>query len=340
METEGLVIRGSETRRSPGEQEGTAELVRLALAFADLLRGRAEPGGGTPLRAVIGFDAFRSSWESQNSLLRGLSAGGVEVIHLGVAPSPLLLFSARALGAEGALHLAGDGRRARKSVRAYVNGAPLGAEDLLRLRRKMEESTVPAILPLRGRVRYINMIPDYLRSLEERFSGLRPLLRRFQTEVVVGANHGAAAMTVPHALLRVGCRVVKLGCALGAGEGSGHAAHDDPAMLQELGLVVRATRADLGVSLDGEGRRIAFVDGAGKPVHGGRIEALLGSPSPDGDWEGSDATVTLLRLVEALTRTRIARGRKIMFREMLAPDAPSRPPRGDPPGRGRSTKPA
>lgn len=331
MEREGLVIGESEIRRTPGETGTASGLVQLALSFAEILRRKDGKG---PLRAVIGFNAFRSSWEPQNSLLRGLSAGGVEVMHLGVVPSPVLLFAARRLGADGAILLADDGERGRKSLRLFANGSPLDREDLVLLRREMEGRSVPPVLPVRGRVRYINMIPDYLRELEKRFAGVRPLLRRFQAEVVVGANHGAASMTAPHALLRAGCRVVKLGCTLDARNGMDHAAYDSAATLQELGMVVRATRADFGASLDGEGLRAAFVDGGGRPISAGTIGALLEQP---GDAEGSeeeDAAALLLRLVGALTRARTARGRKILFREMLDPPtspssrAPARIPSG------------
>jgi phosphomannomutase/phosphoglucomutase len=286
---------------------------------------------------VIGFDAFRSSWDLQDALVRGLSAEGIEVIHLGLVPTPLLHHSAARLGADGAVFLAGGSGRGEKTIRLYTGGSPLSREDLVSLLRTMEKQPGAPLLPLRGRVRYINVIPDYLRDLEREFATLPPLLRRFPAKVVVGANHGPASMTAPSILLRLGCRVVKLACTVEARGRCEGAPYDSAATVWEVGMVVRAARADFGVSFDREGRRITVVDSEGERVPAAAIDALLATEETRLKG-GEDGTYGTLRMVDLLTRSRANLGRNTLLTNTLqeipssfswkGASTPGQPPRG------------
>ncbi len=252
------------------------DLVRLGQAFARSIGGGERRRVAAPLRVAVGFDTRHSSWDLQNSLVRGVAAGGVNVINLGHAPSPLVLFSAARLKLDGAVIVTGSHRSHQwNGVRFYTAGRPLDRDEIDELRSRAFDMAPPTLLPLTGEITYINMVPDYLRRLEKEFAPLERATKRKPIRVVTACHHGVASLTAPFALSRAGCRVARLGCTLTAVEDAPPPDPSDPALLRELGSMVRASSSDLGVAFDGDGDRIRAVDQEGEVIAADDIFALL-----------------------------------------------------------------
>ncbi|MBN1826920.1 MAG: hypothetical protein JW958_11695 [Candidatus Eisenbacteria bacterium] len=249
-----------------------SDLVRVGAAFVDLVRRRTCPADRFPPRVVIGFDARPSSWELQNALVRGIASRESNVVHLGLSPSPLVLFSMNQLKMDGAVIIGGGGRPTEwNGAHFYLEGRALRADDTRDLLRRAARVPEAPVLPMHGRITYLNMIPDYLRRMEKEFGGSMGAGIR----VVAAGNHGAASLIAPHALLRSGCAVLKLGCVLGVHAEHARSDPADPSTIRDLGSAVRGFNADFGVAFDGAGERIAVVDRAGLPIPGDHLLALF-----------------------------------------------------------------
>src|ERR1019366_6345698 len=60
----------------------------------------ARTGGRT---VAVGYDGRHSSPELETELVKGLSQSGMEVVRIGVGPTPMLYYTATKLGTHGAV---------------------------------------------------------------------------------------------------------------------------------------------------------------------------------------------------------------------------------------------
>ena len=131
------------------------------------------------------------------------------------------------------------------------------------------------LLPIKGNVAYRNMVGEYLQSMESRFEQVADWTCDKPVSVVVSANHGVASLTAPHALLRMGCRVLKMSCSMGGRAEDACPDPADPGRLRGIGSAVRAFGGDFGVSIDGEGARITVLGDDGRVISSDRILSLF-----------------------------------------------------------------
>ncbi len=280
-------------------------LVRLGRAYGILVNRIFDGKSGTKRRVVLGFDARPSSWDLQNALVRGLCAEGINVLNLGMAPSPLVNFSAFHLKTEGAISLTGSHRPAGwNGARLYIGRQPLEKNLLDEILANSRHIGRRDLLPMIGEVTYLNMVPDYLRSMQREFEPAQKWMGSKPIHVVVAGGNGVAALTAPQALTRIGCRVLRLRCSLEAADRASLYDPSDPAALRELGQTVRAARADFGVIFDGDGDRLRIVDNQGEAVRPDHLMLLFAQSMADhhpGVRVACDLRTTD-RLEEALAR--------------------------------------
>ncbi|NUB90199.1 phosphoglucosamine mutase [Haloterrigena sp. SYSU A121-1] len=118
--------------------------------------------------------------------------------------------------------------------------------------------------------------------------------------VALDPGHGAGAITSPEFLRELGCRVVTVN-----GQPDGHFPGRDPepvpGNLDDLGELVRATDADVGIAHDGDADRAIFFDETGEYVEGdATLAALAAAELEEGDTTVSAVNVSQ-RLVDVVT---------------------------------------
>ena len=227
-------------------------------------------GGG---EFVVGRDTRVSGPMLQAALSAGIAAEGVDVVDLGVIPTPGVAAVAASRGVPAAVISASHNPY-------HDNGVKLLAQGGLKLDDAREELIERAVADLRGSaeanpagVGRIRSDPDALgwycdrvvSALEGRtLGGLR---------VVVDCANGAASATAERILSGAGAEVVEVVAAAPDGyninEGCGST---DPSSLAEA---VRAHGADAGLALDGDADRVIAVDEHGNVVDGDRLLALF-----------------------------------------------------------------
>jgi phosphoglucosamine mutase len=284
--------------------------MSLAAAATDVLAGtgafaRAQDAHRRPV-AVVGRDPRASGEFLEAAVVAGLAASGVDVLRLGVIPTPAVAYLTAELDADfGVMLSASHNPAPDNGIKIFARGGvklPDAVEDQIEA-RLAEASEAAATL---GRLAGPSGVPqggfgrvrdasgegqrylDYLLSTvtgpehAETGSPLQGL------RVVVDCAHGAASMFAPGLLRRAGAEVIEIGTdpdGLNINEGCG-STH-----LDTLSAAVVAHGADAGIAHDGDADRCLAVDAAGQVIDGDQILAVLALALHDSGRLAGDTVV-------------------------------------------------
>jgi phosphoglucosamine mutase len=296
---------GTDGVRGLANVDLTAELaVDLSVAAAHVL-GEAGAFEGHRPRAVVGRDPRASGEFLEAAVVAGLASAGVDVVRLGVLPTPAVAYLTGATGSDlGVMLSASHNPMPDNGIKFLARGGVKlddQIEDAIeaRMGEGWQRPTGAAV----GRVLddsqgFETYVSHLVRSAPNRFDGLK---------VVVDCANGAASLTAPEALRRLGAEVVTRasspdGLNINLNCGSTH-------MAGLRGEVV-GHGADLGIALDGDADRCLAVDSTGELVDGDQILAILALAMRDSGRLSNDTVVATvmsnLGFVQAMVRERIA----------------------------------
>ena len=234
------------------------------------------PPGRRPV-AVVGRDPRTSGEFLEAAVVAGLASSGVDVLRLGVTPTPAVAYLTGALDAEfGVMLSASHNPAPDNGIKFFARGGvklPDEAEDEIERRLSVLPGAddVPELGfgritdASRERERYL----DHLLATLPDSGGRAPLAGM---KVVVDCAHGAAYEIAPRMLCRAGADVLAIGAEpdgdnINSGCGS--------TSLDALGAAVVAHGADVGIAHDGDADRCLAVDANGQVVDGDQILAVL-----------------------------------------------------------------
>ncbi len=217
-------------------------------------------------RAVaLGRDGRLTSPDLRDRVLAGITAAGVDVVDIGICPTPLLYFALYELPVDGGVMVTGSHNAAEyNGFKLCLGKMALHGDDVQELRRLIEAG---AYVSGSGTVSTATVIPPYLRYLKEQFAGVDGT----GLHVVLDCGNGAASLVAKAALEQLGCRVTGLYDDLD-GRFPNH--HPDPTVvenLRDLMQAVRHHRADAGIAYDGDADRIGTIDEQGTIIWGDRL---------------------------------------------------------------------
>ncbi|MGI5377535.1 phosphoglucosamine mutase [Streptomyces sp. CA-251387] len=266
---------GTDGVRGVANADLTAEMaLGLSVAAAHVLAEAGTFEGHRP-KAVVGRDPRASGEFLEAAVVAGLASAGVDVLRVGVLPTPAVAFLTGALGADlGVMLSASHNAMPDNGIKFFARGGHKLADELEdrieavydehRHGEPWERPTGAAV----GRVRaydegFEEYVAHLLGVLPNRLDGLK---------IVLDEAHGAAAGVSPEAFSRAGAEVVTIGAEpdglnINDGCGSTH--------LDKLKAAVIEHGADLGIAHDGDADRCLAVDHTGEEVDGDQILAVL-----------------------------------------------------------------
>jgi phosphoglucosamine mutase len=298
-------IFGTDGVRGVAGRELTAQLaMELAVAAVPVLADRA----GSPRRperpgrpvAVIGRDSRASGDFLEAAVVAGLASAGVDVLRLGVIPTPGVAYLTGALQADFGVVLSASHNPAPDNGIKFFGpgGVKLldETEDEIEalLRATPLDQTAVQDAAVFGRVtdaysKHEVYLDHLLATLPVAADGRSPLQG---LRVVVDCAHGAAYSIGPRALRRAGAEVIAIGAApdgenINAGVGSTH--------LDAVAAAVAEHDADAGLAFDGDADRCLAVDADGAPLDGDQILTVLASQlKRSGQLAGNAVVVTVM----------------------------------------------
>ncbi|MDK8762404.1 phosphoglucosamine mutase [Corynebacterium sp. MSK218] len=245
--------------------------LRLGQAAAEVFTSDRESYERRPL-AIIGRDPRVSGEMLDAAIASGLASRGVDVVRVGVLPTPAIAFLTDDFGADlGVMISASHNPMPDNGIKFFSAGGkklPDEVED--RIQAAMDNLTEDG--PTATKIgRIISEAPDgrerYLKHLAEvvttDLSGIK---------VVVDTANGAASKVAPEAYAAAGAEVIAIHNkpnAFNINEdcGSTHIDKTQEAVVEH--------GADLGLAHDGDADRCLAVDAEGNVVDGDQIMALL-----------------------------------------------------------------
>jgi phosphoglucosamine mutase len=287
---------GTDGIRGVAGRELTAGLAMdVAAAAAGVLTstgagpGEADGAGGRApgqhAVAVVGRDPRVSGEFLEAAVVAGLAASGVDVVRLGVMPTPAVAHLTAALGAAfGVVLSASHNPAPDNGIKFFASGGlklPDAVEDAIEARLAARVATAsrsgPVTLPADGFGRVTDAADQgerYIAHLLGTLPGGRgaSALPLAGLRVVVDCANGAASRFAPDMLRRAGANVIAIGVDpdglnINAGVGS--------TSIEALSAAVVETGADAGIAHDGDADRCLAVDAAGRLVDGDQILAVL-----------------------------------------------------------------
>jgi phosphoglucosamine mutase len=236
--------------------------------------------------AVVGRDPRASGEFLEAAVVAGLAASGVDVVRLGVMPTPGVAHLTAALGAEfGVVLSASHNPAPDNGIKIFASGGvklPDAVESeiearLAELRHAPSGHHGPVGVPADGFGRVTDATDADERYLDHLLSTVRdpagsqagPLAG---LRVVVDCANGAAARFAPDLLRRAGAQVTAIGA-----EPDGLNINDEvgSTCIDTLSAAVVAAGADAGIAHDGDADRCLAVDATGRVVDGDQILAVL-----------------------------------------------------------------
>jgi phosphomannomutase len=241
--------------------EGDAEAV--GRTFGTIVR-RA---GGT--KVAVGRDGRESSQAFEQALVSGLTASGIDVVRIGLGPTPMLYFAEAELGVDGGIMITGSHNPASYNGFKMVHrhGAFFG-EDIQRLGRMAADSDWETG---EGRTSDEDVMDRYVDRLLEDYDG-------GAFRIGWDAGNGAGGPVVERLAKRLPGEHHLLYTEVD-GRFPNH--HPDPTVetnLEDLKALVAEKGLDFGIALDGDADRIGAVDGEGRVVWGDQLLSILAEP--------------------------------------------------------------
>ncbi|MDV8053881.1 MULTISPECIES: phosphoglucosamine mutase [unclassified Rhodococcus (in: high G+C Gram-positive bacteria)] len=254
----------------------TAELaLRIARAAAAVLAPNVD---GVRRVAVVGRDPRISGAMLSAAVSAGLTASGVDVIDVGVLPTPAVAYlTAEYDAALGVMISASHNAMPDNGIKIFAAGGHKLDDDV--------EDRIEAALDPEGRSRNDAQPYDATGAAIGRIDVAHDAAARYTEHlassvshrldgvtVVVDCSHGAASVVGPEIYRRAGATVVAInaepdGININDGCGSTH--------LEGLQKAVVEHGADLGIAHDGDADRCLAVDASGSVVDGDAIMTVL-----------------------------------------------------------------
>lgn len=248
--------------------ETLAEKIGLAFRYVltpeDLQNGQ---------NVVVSRDMRSHSKSLCDALISGLRAGGLEVVDLGLATTPMNYFAVGKLKAAGGVQVTASHNPAQYNGCKFSrsDAQPVSGDHGIPLIQERVTSGNLDPAAVEGTLRPHSIFPDYalhVLSYLKRPESAEPL------KVVVDAANGMSCLYRP-ILDELGIELVPLYFKLD-GTFPNHEANPlKPENLIDLCNKIKETGADLGVSFDGDADRAAFVDEMGEPVGSDLSTALI-----------------------------------------------------------------
>ena len=245
--------------------------VALSLGQAIALHFARKKGGG---RIVIGKDTRRSSYMFEYALSAGISSMGAQAILTGPLPTPGIAFLTTAMRADAGVVISASHNPFEDNGIKFFDheGFKLSDEVELQMEEYVFSSHDDSIKPTGstiGRaIRIKDAVGRYVEFLKSTFPK-KLNLKGFK--VVVDCANGAGYKVGPLLFSEMDAEVVAIGT-----EPNGTNINDRCGALHSEKMVelVRKTKANIGIAIDGDADRVILCDEKGEIIDGDRVLAL------------------------------------------------------------------
>ncbi len=216
--------------------------------------------------AIVAYDCRLSSIDFKNALLDGLLQTGVNIVNIGMVPTPLMYFSVRHLNRKaGIMVTASHNPKEYNGFKIWFGESTVYADELLYLRDLLEAEKFATG---RGILTEHDIIPSYVKEVKKRLNISKKM------KIVVDGSNGVGGELCCELLTSLGAEIVPMYC---EPDGNFPNHEPDPSIeepMKDLMAKVVELKADFGIGLDGDGDRIGVVDANGRLLGGDELLSI------------------------------------------------------------------
>jgi phosphomannomutase len=217
-------------------------------------------------RVAVGRDGRTHSPEFEEALVEGLTSGGLDVVRIGMGPSPMLYFAVATLDVQGGVQVTGSHNPADyNGFKMLLNGRSVFGAEIQDLGRRAAEGDWSEG---QGKVEEIDIDDSYVDALVKGFDGQA-------CRIGWDAGNGAAGPVLEKLVKRLPGEHHLLYTEVD-GRFPNH--HPDPtveANLADLKRLVADKQLDFGFALDGDADRLGAIDSEGRVIWGDQLLIIL-----------------------------------------------------------------
>ena len=257
------VLREYDIRGIIGETLGADDARAIGRGFGTML---AEAGGK---KVAVGYDGRVSSPMLEHALVEGLNASGMDVVRIGMGPTPMLYYAeASAADVDGGIQITGSHNPANyNGFKMVFQGRPFFGADIQELGRR---GAAGEWADGSGTNEDRDVLDAYIERMLAALDGIDTAALS-GLKVGWDAGNGAAGPALEKLAARLPGEHHLLYTEVD-GEFPNH--HPDPTVeenLADLRELVAGKSLDFGVAFDGDGDRIGAIDGEGRVIWGDQL---------------------------------------------------------------------
>ena len=256
-------LREYDIRGIVGKALGPADATAIGRGFGT----RVRRAGGT--RVAVGYDGRTHSPLLEAALVEGLTKSGVDVVRVGLGPTPMLYYAEATLEVDGGVQITGSHNPGDyNGFKMVLQHKPFFGADIQDLGKLAEAGDWEEG---EGSISNYEIMEDYVARLMVGYAG-------GAFRIGWDAGNGAAGPIVDRLVKLLPGEHHTLYTEI---DGTFPNHHPDPTEeknLEDLKALVKEKGLDFGIAFDGDGDRIGAVDGEGRVVWGDQLLAILAEP--------------------------------------------------------------
>jgi phosphomannomutase/phosphoglucomutase len=227
-------------------------------------------------KVAIATDTRTSAHMIKGAVCAGLMASGVEVLDLGMLPTPALQYYVKSSGVKGGVMITASHNPPQfngiKCIDYDGTEMPRSKEEMIEaiyFNKSFAQKSWRAV----GSMRPITGVgQSYIGAIRRQVD--YTCIEDARLKVVLDCANGAGCVTSPQLLDMLGVRAITLN-ANPQGTFPGHESEPTPDNLKDLVEMVKVTGADLGIAHDGDADRCIFIDDEGNYLYGDKSLAIV-----------------------------------------------------------------
>ncbi len=204
---------------------------------------------------IVARDGRLSSEEFAAALIDGLLQSGIDVIDIGMVPSPVMYFATHTLTSRSGAIITGSHNPADyNGIKMLIAGKTLAEDDIQKIKELIKQQHFHQG---QGKYQQQTITEKYITRITQEIQLKKPL------KIVIDCGNGVAGVIAPQLFSDLGCEVILLYCDVD-GHFPNH--HPDPSVkenLQDLITAVAREKADIGLAFDGDADRLGVITNRG-----------------------------------------------------------------------------
>jgi len=256
-------LREYDIRGIVGKALGPADATAIGRGFGTRIR-RA---GGT--RVAVGYDGRTHSPLLEAALIEGLTASGVDVVRIGLGPTPMLYYAEATLEVDAGVQITGSHNPGDyNGFKMVLQHKPFFGADIQDLGKLAEAGDWEEG---EGTVTNAEVMDDYTNRLMVGYAG-------GAFKIGWDAGNGAAGPIVDRLVKMLPGEHHTIFTEVDGTFPNHHPDPTDEKNLEDLKTLVKDKGLDFGLAFDGDGDRLGAIDGEGRVIWGDQLLAILAEP--------------------------------------------------------------